>query len=184
MGNVGKPVAKKFFKYHKEVKPAAKTMANTQFLLLKISFIFWSTLFIGFVFSLFTPMFQYFRFLYLVPLMCIILNKNYFYSVIFLIFSSIYLFMPQFHREDWKSLSKSLPNIIYMIPSASDPVKYYNSNIIIKDLSISPTEKSITVIPYITQVHGLNYQNNLSKLGYQKTSVNNFRELTTETWSK
>ncbi len=150
----------------------------------KISFIFWSTLFIGFVFSLFTPMFQYFRFLYLVPLMCIILNKNYFYSVIFLIFSSIYLFMPQFHREDWKSLSKSLPNIIYMIPSASDPVKYYNSNIIIKDLSISPTEKSITVIPYITQVHGLNYQNNLSKLGYQKTSVNNFRELTTETWSK
>jgi hypothetical protein len=152
--------------------------------LTKVSFVFWSTLVIGFVFSLFTPMFQYFRFLYLVPFMCLILRKNYFYSLIFFIFSSIYLFIPQFHREDWKSLASSLPNTIYMIVSASDPVKYYNSNIIIKDLSIAPIENTITVVPYISEIHGLNYQNNLSELGYSKTSTQSFRELKTEIWSK
>lgn len=92
--------------------------------------------------------------------------------------------MPQFHREDWKSLVASLPDTIYMIPSAGDPVRYYNPNIKIKDLGVTPTENSITVLPYVTEVHGLNYQNNLSKLGYTKTSTRNFRDLTTEIWSK
>jgi len=147
-------------------------------------FIFWSTLIIGFVFSLFTPMFQYFRFLYLLPFFCIIINKNKFYSFIFLIFSCVYLFNPIFHREDWKTLVSTLSNTIYMIPSASDPIKYYNSNIIIKDLKLTPTENSITVIPYVSEIHGLNYQNNLQKLGYQKISTQTFRELSTETWSK
>jgi hypothetical protein len=71
-----------------------------------------------------------------------------------------------------------------MIVSASDPVKYYNSNIIIKDLSIAPIENTITVVPYISEIHGLNYQNNLSELGYSKTSTQSFRELKTEIWSK
>jgi len=150
----------------------------------KPAFIFWTTLFIGFIFSLFTPMFQYFRFLYLIPFMCIIVNKNKFYSAIFLFFSCLYLFLPQFHREDWKGLVSTLPNTIYMITSASDPVKYYNSNMIIKDLSLEPSENSITVIPYITQIHGLNYSDNLNKLGYKKISTNNFRDLITENWSK
>lgn len=149
-----------------------------------VAFVFWITLIIGFVFSLFTPMFQYFRFLYLIPFMCILINKNYFYSFIFLLFSCIYLFNPIFHREDWKSLASTLPDTTYMIPSASDPAIYYNSNIIIKDLSISPTEKTITVIPYISEIHGLTYQNNLQQLGYKKISTTNFRELTTENWSK
>lgn len=152
--------------------------------LTKVSFVFWSTLVIGFVFSLFTPMFQYFRFLYLIPLMSVIISKNRIYCIIFALFSGIYLFMPQFHREDWKSLSSSLPDTIYMIPSAGDPVRYYNSKINIKDLNVIPIEKTITVLPYVTQIHGLNYQDNLSKLGYKKISTNNYRELTTENWSK
>lgn len=150
----------------------------------QISFIFWSTLTIGFVFSLFTPMFQYFRFLYLIPFLAIILHKNYFYSFIFLLFSCVYLFFPQFHREDWKSLVASLPNTIYMIKTASDPVIYYNSNIKIIDLATPPTENKITVIPYVAQIHGLNYQNNLQKLGYHQTSIQTFRELSTENWSR
>ena len=150
----------------------------------QVSFIFWSTLIIGFIFSLFTPMFQYFRFLYLLPFFCILLRKSYFYSFIFFIFSCIYLFNPAFHREEWKSLVASLPNTIYMIKTASDPVIYYNSNIKIIDLATPPTENKITVIPYISEIHGLDYQTNLQKLGYQKISTQSFRELTTEIWSK
>jgi uncharacterized membrane protein len=150
----------------------------------QISFIFWSTLIIGFIFSLFTPMFQYFRFLYLLPFLCIIVNKNIFYSFIFALCSFIYLFSPVFHREDWKSLVSILPDTIYMIPSAGDPVIYYNPNITILDLASLPTEKNITVIPYLAEIHGLDYQSNLQKFGYQRISTNNFRELTTQNWVK
>ena len=51
--------------------------------------------------------------------------------------SFIYLFYPTFHREDWKSLARDVVkyNKIYMIYSSSDPIKYYNSDIIVKDLN-------------------------------------------------
>lgn len=149
----------------------------------QVSFIFWLTLTIGFIFSLFTPMFQYFRFLYLIPFLCIILNKNIFYSFIFLLFSSIYLFNPIFHREDWKSLSANLPDKIYMISSFADPIKYYK-NIDIVDIRTPVLENNIIVIPYGESIHGFDHNNYLNNLGYNKISAQNFRELITENWVK
>lgn len=149
----------------------------------KISFIFWSTLIIGFIFSLFTPMFQYFRFLYLIPIMCVILDKNIFYSFIFVLFSLIYLLFPQFHREDWKSLSRSLPAKVYMINSFADPINYYKKINVI-DIRSHILEDNITVIPYGEAIHGFDHNSYLTSLGYQKTSTQNFRELSTEDWSK
>jgi len=150
----------------------------------QIAFIFWSTLAIGFIFSLFTPLFQYFRFLYLLPFLAIILKKSYFYFFIFLSFSLVYLLNPAFHREDWKALAISLSGSVYMIPSASDPVKYYRPDIEIKDLSGDIVETQITVIPYVTEIHGLDYKNKLKSLGFTQDLISNFRQLTTETWSK
>lgn len=149
-----------------------------------IAFIFWTTLIIGFIFSLFTPMFQYFRFLYLLPFLVILLRKSFFYFSVFLIFSLVYLFNPVFHREDWKTLSGSLPDSVYMIPSAADPVKYYRSNIKIYDLSKSISDNQITVIPYVTEIHGLDYKSKLQQSGFALEKTTNFRQLTTEIWSR
>jgi len=148
------------------------------------AFIFWATLIMGFIFSLFTPMFQYFRFLYLLPFLVIILKKSHFYNFIFLVFSLAYLLNPVFHREDWKNLSSTLSGSVYMIPSASDPVKYYQPNIKILDLSAEISDNQITVVPYITEIHGLDYKSKLQQSGYTLDSVSNFRELSSETWSK
>ncbi|KKR68141.1 MAG: hypothetical protein UU09_C0015G0008 [Microgenomates group bacterium GW2011_GWA2_40_6] len=148
------------------------------------AFVFWTTLLVGFVFSLFTPMFQYFRFLYLLPFLVIIINKNIFYLFIFLSFSLLYLLNPAYHREDWKSLTATLPDSVYMIPSAADPVKYYRPDVKINDLSKGIFANQITVLPYVTEVHGLDYKSKLQQSGYTPDSISNFRQLTTETWSK
>ena len=148
------------------------------------AFIFWSTLVIGFAFCLFTPMFQYFRFLYLLPFLAIILKKSFLYFFVFLIFSLVYLLNPAYHREDWKTLASNLSGSVYMIPSASDPVKYYRPDIEIKDLSGNITGAQITVIPYVTEIHGLDYKNKLKSLGFTLKKISGFRQLTTETWSR
>lgn len=150
-----------------------------------MAFIFWVSLGVGMIFSLFTPMFQYFRFLYLIPFLCLILEKNKFYSFIFLIFSLLYLFNPAFHREDWKSLSISLNSPIYIIESVADPIIYYRSELKINDIkTVNPTEELITVIPYAVEIHGLNYRQKLSALNYYQKDTINFRELNTEIWQK
>lgn len=149
------------------------------------AFILWLVLGVGFIFSLFTPMFQYFRFLYLIPFLCLILNKNYFYTFIFLSFSFIYLLNPNFHREDWQSLSASLNNPVYIIESVADPIKYYRSDLKINDLkSIGSTDPEITVVPYAAEIHGLDYHQKLLSQNYQLIKETSFRELKTETWQK
>ncbi|PIZ58661.1 hypothetical protein COY20_03365 [Candidatus Shapirobacteria bacterium CG_4_10_14_0_2_um_filter_40_12] len=148
------------------------------------AFVFWTTLLVGFVFSLFTPMFQYFRFLYLLPFLVIIINKNIFYLFIFSSFSLLYLLNPAYHREDWKSLAATLSDSVYMIPSASDPVKYYRPDVEINDLSTPITENQITVIPYVTGIHGLDYKSKLQSLGFIQEKISSFRQLTTEVWSR
>ncbi len=151
-----------------------------------LAFIFWCSLFVGLVFSLFTPMFQYFRFLYLIPILVLILEKSYFYSFIFLTFSLIYLFIPSFHRENWRQMSSTLPRDIYMIVSAADPVHYYRPDIRVHDLSQDiPTDSEITVIPYVSEIHGLDYVSRLQSFGYQQKQVNSYLgPVSRELWQK
>jgi len=151
----------------------------------KIAFIFWITLAVAFIFSLFTPMFQYFRFLYLIPFLCLIIKKNYLFTFIFLIFSLIYLFNPVFHREDWRSLSASLSSPLYIIESVADPIKYYRPDIEIIDLkTITPTQDLITIVSYASEIHALDYRQNLFAQNYSLIKKTSFRELDTEIWQK
>lgn len=147
------------------------------------SFVFWISLLIGTVFSIFTPMMQYFRFLYLVPIMAIIIKKNKIIAGGFLVFSLIYLLNPNMWRENWKTLAKNLNGPVYMINSFGDPIKYYNPNIKIDDIRNKITEKSITVIPYGEETHGIDHNKILNAAGYRKISETDYREVTTETWS-
>lgn len=151
---------------------------------------FWLTmvagpLFLGLVFSFFSPMMQYFRFLYLVPIMAIILSRSRFRAVIALgfgLFSVVYLVNPNFHREDWKSLSKELGKKVYMIESVADPVKYYQPKTEVADMRGKIIEKEIEVVPYAEEIHGFNHAEELTKLGYKLIEEKSFRELKKEKW--
>lgn len=147
-------------------------------------FIFWSTLFIGTVFSIFTPMMQYFRFLYLVPVMCLLIYKNKLIAGGFLIFSLVYISNSNFYREDWKSMVTTLPEKVYMIKSFEDPVKYYDSKITVNDIRAAISENQITVIPYGEAIHGVDHRKILTEAGYKKVSTVNFREVYKEDWSR
>jgi uncharacterized membrane protein len=151
-----------------------------------IAFIFWISLLVGMIFSLFTPMFEYFRFLFLIPFFCLILEKNYFYTFIFLIFSLLYLLNPAFHREDWKDMAPTLPPDIYMIISGADPLHYYRPSLKVHDLTQEiPTAKEITVVPYIAEIHGVDYVSRLKSLGYHQLQIVSYTgPLTKEIWQK
>lgn len=155
----------------------------------KLLYLFVFPLTLGFLISFFVPMLQYFRFIYLIPVMCLLLSRSsqrgWILTIGFLIFTLTYLLNPAFHREDWKGLVKDLPKNkpVYMIMSSSDPVRYYSKNINIKDISGKPIEKDITVIPFSFGVHGLDYKSLLGKQGYQLKKEKSFREVTYEQWS-
>ena len=154
-------------------------------------------IFLGSIISFFTPLLQYFRFIYLIPLMCLLLvNKSYksnkIYMILafgFLFWSLLYLFIPLFHREDWKNLSfylkKNKIKEVYMIPSSSDPLIYYYPKIKINSLKncrdriIFLKTKKIYVIPYTANIHGVSYQScfNDKKIFLEKKV---FRELVLE----
>ncbi|MBP9817191.1 glycosyltransferase family 39 protein [Candidatus Shapirobacteria bacterium] len=152
------------------------------------SFLFWTTLAIGVVFSIFTPMFEYFRFLYLIPIMALAIGKNKLIAGGFLAWSLVYVLNPSFYREDWKSvvaeLSKDQP--VYMIKSFEDPVSYYNLDLRYKtyDLRIEPKENRITVIPYGEEIHGVNHVKLMEKQGYKMVDQKNYRGLVSESWSR
>jgi len=165
--------------------------------------LFFVPLFLGFIVSFFIPVLRYFRFIFLLPLFVLLIalgtykkQKNqparlvFWQRVVvlggFIVFSLIYLLNPFYHREDWKSLVKNLNlNAIYMIPSSSDPVKYYDKNVEIRDLKAIDRldlENEITVIPYTAEIHGVTYAETLEKLGYGLRSEKSYREVKVETW--
>ncbi len=135
-------------------------------------------LILGFIASFITPLLQYFRFLYLVPILAILLSfagdlnkKILFFG--FLSFSLIYLIVPQFHREDWKNLSYYLDQNqikeVFIISSSADPLLYYNKKIKINDLRKicqeinSYNKNQAYILPYSAEIYGLNYENCLAK---------------------
>jgi len=161
--------------------------------------LFFITLGLGFIASFFTPILQYFRFLYLIPLLSLLLAMpktvqptrldswhGWVVLIGFLTFSLIYLLNPVYYREDWKSLVSDLKtNSVYMIPSSSDPVKYYDKKVEVRDLKAVAQlelEDTIIVIPYTAEIHGINYAETLEKLGYGLRSEKSFRELKVEIW--
>lgn len=145
----------------------------------------------GFFVSFATPLLQYFRFIYLVPILALILAKSPQRKIItlgFIIFSLTYLLLPQFHREDWKSVAANLPDnkSVYMISSSSDPVKYYKPDLKINELTnlrLDSLPKKITVIPYTATIHGVDYKKILTERKYRLINKKSFRELELEEWS-
>jgi len=143
------------------------------------------------LFSIKSPLLQYFRFIYLVPIMCLVLaiNTDKLWQKVligggFLIFSLMYVLNPNYYREDWKGVVKEIENqkSVYMIGSFGDPVKFYNPDIKIYDLRDKIYESEINVIPYGEAIHGINHQKILTDLGYKMINQESFREIGLEKW--
>ena len=143
------------------------------------------------LFSIKSPLLQYFRFLYLVPIMTLVLaincDKKWQKILIgggFLIFSLMYLLNSNYYREDWKSVMAEIKNdeSVYIIESFSDPIKFYNPKIEIKDLRNTITEPEINVIPYGEVIHGIDHKKILEGLGYKMVEKKDFREMELEKW--
>lgn len=142
---------------------------------------------LGCLVSIGSPMMAYFRFLYLIPVATIILalGNGGKLTLGFLVFSFLYGFNSNFHREDWRSLVSSLKSDerIYIIPTVTDPIRYYNKGLGLNDLKNGEiTGKVITVIPYAAAIHGIDYQKRLDSLGYKKIEEISFREQKIERW--
>jgi uncharacterized membrane protein len=150
-----------------------------------LGFLFIFPLVLGFLVSFVTPLLQYFRFIYLIPIMAILLSDKDLerfgrldklgrLGILggFLIFSLLLLFNPQFHREDWKSIAKSVTGKkVYGIPSSLVGLRYYSANTEIVDIREIRgimkirKEKEILVIPYTFEIYGLNNYQKLFKDG-------------------
>lgn len=161
----------------------------------KLAFFFLYPIVIATLFSFFTPLLQYFRFVYFIPVLSVLLalgagNLKHRYILLagFVIFSCIYLLFPQHHREDWKTLAKTLkPNeSVFIIPSFSDPVRYYNTSIRFYDLhDLAKTHlDTVVVVPYGESIYGIDHAKVLQQKGYVKYDERSERGVSVEYWRR
>lgn len=153
---------------------------------------------LGMVFSFFSPLLQYFRFLYVIPVMSILLvygtrNTKLVRIILLLLFimcSLAYVIVSQFHREDWKSMAHSLPYAaaVYMILPSSDAFTYYRPDIRLRELrelnSVAFKDKQILVVPYVFDVYGFDYVVLLKAAHFRKERSRNFRGVLLEKWEQ
>jgi len=151
----------------------------------------------AFIFSFSTPLLQYFRFIYLIPIASLLISlavKSIWLKKvlagIFLGLSLVYLLLPIFHREDWKSLGASIPaqsEVNVIIPSA-DALKYYRKDLILEDLrGIETTvnfKNEFLIIPYTSEIYGFDYKKILLKNNYTLVNAETFRGVFYELWQK
>ena len=161
-----------------------------------LKFIFVFPLIFAFLISFQLPMLQYFRYLYLLPIFCLLLSISivktkllpYLTSLIFILLSLVYLLSPSQHREDWQSLSTSLPpnSDVYMISSFADPLNFYRSDLNIldirTDLPTNPSTNKLIVIPYGFEIFALDHKALLESLDFTNTQTTSFRGIDLEAW--
>jgi len=147
----------------------------------------------GFFVSFYKPLLQYFRFIYVIPFLSILLalgaNKKWQRAVLvsgFMVFSLIYTYIPSFHREDWKSLAASLPSdSVCALPSSFDPLKYYRPSLIINDARACATGNAdIVFVPYVADIYGFDYTKYFEEKKYFLTKKVSFRGVSYEIWQK
>jgi len=75
-----------------------------------------------------------------------------------------------------------------MIPASSDALKYYRPKIKIKDLNLLNDRllilNKVWIIPYTSDIYGLNYKRTLEKKGFFIKNKKVFRNLELEEWNR
>jgi len=151
----------------------------------KLWFLLLAPIALALIVSIKAPMIQYFRFLYLVPIFCLLLSPKKIVIGGFLIWSLAYLLIPKFHREDWQGLARETGDEVWMVATVADPIRYYRPEVRVRDLKTEMAEaEKIEVIPYAVEVHGLDYEKELRTWGYERVAEKSFREMKQEWWEK
>ncbi len=155
--------------------------------------LFLAPIFLGFLVSFYKPLLQYFRFIYVIPFMSILLARGaskkwqrVTLATGFLAFSLIYTYIPSFHREDWKSLAASIPsNQVCALPSSFDPLHYYRPNLKTSDSRTCKTgNETITVVPYAEAIYGFRHLEYMTENKYNLAKQVSFRGLEYQVWKK
>lgn len=170
---------------------------------------FWliGPLLMGAVISLKTPVFSYFRFLFCLPAFYFLLSRAILsfkkpvkimalIFVINLFFSFRYLFIKDFHRENWKQAVAVLhqKNIsqspVLILKNISAPFKYYDKNqsqvVYFQEREIISGKNDIWLIPYSQPIFDPNdiTRKFLKKNNFIRVFEKHFRGVTLEEWQK
>ncbi|OGD63313.1 hypothetical protein A2160_02365 [Candidatus Beckwithbacteria bacterium RBG_13_42_9] len=156
-------------------------------------------LLLGLALSLKWPMFQYFRFLFILPAFYLLitlgisnLKLSWQGPVVLGIFlinaiaSSIYLFNPAFHREDWRSTStyiqlKDMGAVVVILKPIEAPFAYYNQNqsrtLDYSEINQARFEKRLWLIKYAQPIFepANNTEETIKQYGFQEVSEKQFR---------
>lgn len=145
----------------------------------------------AFVVSFWAPMLQYFRFLYLIPVLCMGLAKygqkiKFTFLLVSIIWCGVYIINPSQWREDWRGLAQSLPSgaTIALPLNFSDPINYYRKDLRPVDIRNDLTLPVVYSTNYGTDIIGIDYDKRMTKLGYRKLEEKNFNQIKLDTWKK
>jgi mannosyltransferase len=162
---------------------------------------------IGIIVSIFLPVLSYFRYLFVLPALYILLSHSisfvkykqvYIFALlsINIFFSFKYLLTDDYHRENWKMAvnvlhQKNINNLpVLIIENVSAPFKYYDKNnsqlIYIKDLEGIKDENGFWYIPYAEPIFDPKHKTTSFFLnnGFFKAYEEHFRGVTLEKWQK
>jgi len=158
---------------------------------------------IGFLISFWLPVFSYFRFVFCLPFLYLLIGLSpindklkYFLVIINLILSGIYLFNPQFYRENWKELARWLNEQetppVYVINQVKFPLEHYYDGKINK---ITPKQRFIDESMNRYRVYLVSYglpifdpedkiRQELKIMNYDLRRGESFRQVGIEVWEK
>lgn len=144
------------------------------------------SLVLGILISFFVPTLTYFRYLFILPAFYLLLSEkaSKIFVVIILLINLVasgrYLFMPKFHRENWRQIAVELGDnkIIFPSNSQKEALTYYGKekNIIsIHDLK-SDIADPVWLSRYVWNIFDSadKARSKLEDLGYKKTGEYNF----------
>ncbi|MBI3619752.1 glycosyltransferase family 39 protein [Candidatus Roizmanbacteria bacterium] len=161
-----------------------------------LGFLFFAPIALAIIFSFFSPLLQYFRFLYLLPVLSLLIaiggakkEHRVLAAFIFTAYTLTYLLRPNFHRENWKALTRRLPSNtkIYMILPSADVLNYYaprQRTAELRTIEKATYEKIIYIVPYTAEIYGNDYAKILRQNGYIRAQVIGERGVSLERWEK
>ncbi len=89
-------------------------------------------------------------------------------------------------REDWKSLSRSLPSgsTLLMSKNFSEVVSFYRKDILLLGFEEHTTLPVVYATNYGTDIMGINYDQKMLETGYTKIDEKSFRGIRLDRWKK
>ncbi len=154
---------------------------------------------LGFLISFWIPVFSYFRFLYVLPFFYLVIAKVEregliaLLLLINLICSGVYLFNPEFHRENWRGMvdwlyreNKSQAPVL-ILNQVAKPFEYYDqgkSNLVFVLPFKERASSKIFLVSYGLPIFDPKdkIRSSLEKLGYKIVEGESFRGVGVERW--